>query len=543
MLWDRRQQHGLHVPCLDENFGMQRNLKEAGMRLAPMRVLFAAALILSGAGAAVLSTGFSSPASARVVGGNLPVNVGAGNLADITAHNSPTVVRNPVDEANLAIANRIDLPAFSCALHVSFDGGATWAQTALAVPAGEEPKCFVPDAAFGADGTLYVSFITLQGTGNVPNAVWLSTSRDGGRTLSIPIAIPIGSLAFQVRLIADPASPRRLYLSWLQARGTATLAFPEDGYPIFLMRSLDGGATWDAPVRVSKPSRRRVVAPSVAVGAAGRLYALYLDVGNDSLDYSGGHAGKGGEPYSGRWSLVLARSSDSGVSWTESVVSKVFPTERFIVFLPPYPSLAVDARRDLVYVGFNDRRLGDADVLVWASSDRGATWAPPVRVNDTVRGDRTSQYRPHLAVAPDGRLDVIYYDRRNDRDDVMNEVSFQSSYDAGASFGPSLRVSDKPFDSRIGFGASRGLPDLGSRLGLVSTTKLALAVWTDTRVGTEASNKQDLVRAVVQLSPPQELAGRLRAALRSGGLLLALAGLILLAQGVKSARHIQDIQY
>ena len=50
-------------------------------------------------------------------------------------------------------------------------------------PKGEGGKCFNPDVAFGADGTLTLSFVTLKGPGNVPHAVWASTSKDGGRTL------------------------------------------------------------------------------------------------------------------------------------------------------------------------------------------------------------------------------------------------------------------------------------------------------------------------------------------------------------------------
>ena len=52
------------------------------------------------------------------------------------------------------------------------------------------------------------------------------------------------------------------------------------------------------------------------------------------------------------------------------------PTERFIAFTPPFPSLAVD-RDDggRVYASFQDGRLGDADVWLWASEDEGAASA------------------------------------------------------------------------------------------------------------------------------------------------------------------------
>ncbi len=72
----------------------------------------------------VLSDGFQDPPKLERVGRDGPVNVGATSRRDIDANNSPTLVRNPVRKANLAVANRVDTPFFSCALHVSLDGGA-----------------------------------------------------------------------------------------------------------------------------------------------------------------------------------------------------------------------------------------------------------------------------------------------------------------------------------------------------------------------------------------------------------------------------------
>ena len=143
--------------------------------------------------------------------------------------------------------------------------------------------------------------------------------------------------------------------------------------------------------------------------------------------------------------------------------------------------------------------------------DAGAgsgSWRGPVRVNDTRRRDGTAQYLPKLAVAPDGRLDVMYYDRRADPQNLFNHVSLQSSFDHGKTFTKTVRLSSKPFDSRIGFGAKEGLPDLGSRLGLVSTNRAALGLWTDTRAGVPATQKQDLAEAAVAVKAPEDLSAR-----------------------------------
>lgn len=505
-------------------------------RRRPMALVVSIALLAAGTGTLLIADHFDAPLETRVLGGNLPINAGATDLLDISAHNSPTVLRNPVDEANVVVANRIDTPRFSCALHVSFDGGASFSQTPLPVPSGEPAKCYAPDIAFDPDGILYLTFVTLAGRGNVPHAVWLSTSDDGGSSLSLPHKVS-GELAFQVRLVADPSVSGRLYATWLQASETATLGFPGVGYPINLSISDDAGRTWTSPIRVSGEARARVVAGSPAVGSGEDLYVLYLDLGEDALDYNGGHAGAGGPPYRGTFQLVLARSTDGGATWTDHVVEPALvPAERFIVFIPPFPSLAVDRDRGKLYAAFHDMREGDPDVYVWTSSDKGMTWGEAHRVNDTPIEDGTSQYLPKIAAAPGGRLDVIYYDRRMDPEDILNEVSFQSSIEGGETFTPRTRLSDRSFDSRVGFGGERGMPDLGSRLGLLSTSDRVFAVWADTRAGTEISSKQDLVRAVVQVSDPPRLPPQAHAALRYGGAGLGLAGLAFIAAWLAGIR-------
>jgi BNR repeat-like domain len=510
-------------------------------RGSPLWGLLGASLVLVGVGAVILSQSADLAPTTRVLGGDAPVNAGARSPGDISAHNSPTLARNPVSSANLAVSSRIDTPFFSCALHVSSDAGASWSQTPIPAPKDEESKCFGPDVAFSADGTLYLSFVTLRGRGNVPNAVWLATSKDGGRTLSKPTRVRApGKLAFQVRLATDPVEPRRLYLTWLHGSAVARLRFVFPGRnPIEVARSDDGGASWTRPVSVNNRARKRVVAPTPVVGPKGELYVLYLDLGEDSLDYEAGHKGRGGPPFRGAFKLVLARSTDRGSTWEESVVERrLVPIQRFIVFFPAAPSLAVD-RSGRLYAAFHDGRLGDADVRVWSLEPGSSNWEGPKRVNDTRERDGTWQYLPKVAVAPDGRLDVLYYDRRSDRRNVLNQVSMQSSFDEGETFTPALRLSvdilrdgravPRSFSSKIGFGAKEGLPDLGSRLGLVSDDRHAVGLWTDTRAGTPGTQKQDLAQAVAGFEHPTRFSKPVEYGLRFGGLGLGLAGLGLLA--------------
>jgi hypothetical protein len=489
------------------------------------------ALLLLGAGALALSFAYDEPVQTERLGRNAPVNAGAPDPADISANNSPTLARSPTNPRNLVVANRIDSPRYSCGLHTSSDAGATWSQTPVPAPARER-ICYAPDIAFGRDGTLYMSFVTLRGAGNVPNAVWLTRSTDGGKTFSKPEKVH-GKLAFQVRLAADPRERGRLYMTWVQGSDVGVYSFGKTGNPIQTMRSEDGGTSWERPVQTNSPVDQRALAPTSAVGPEGNLYVLYLDLGDDRLDYEGAHEGRGGAPYSGHWKLAMARSRDRGATWTHSNVDeRIVPTERIIPFIPPFPSLSVDGQTGDLYAAYEDARLGDPDVWVWSLPQNAGRWQGPTRVNDTPERDRTAQYRPKVDVAPDGRLDVLYYDRRADRRNVMNEVSLQASFDGGESFTSRLLLSNKPFDSRVGFGFERDLPDIGSRLGLESTGRRALAVWTDTRAGTTETKKQDLAQAVVAFTEPKRLSGPVETALRFGGAALALLGILVLAFGL-----------
>ncbi len=503
------------------------------LSFGPLLWALGGAFLLIGLGAVIVSTAFDAPPTASAVGANAPINAGATQADDIRSNNSPTVVRNPTSAGNLVVANRIDTPEYECALHVSVDGGAEWAGTPLPLPEGDEPKCYGPDAVFASDGTLYVSFVTLEGRGNTPNAGWLVRSTDGGRTFSEPVRALGRDLVFQLRLAVDPEDPRRVHLIWLQGEDVGFLKFAQPGNPVLTTRSEDGGSTWSSTARVSSPERGRAIAPAPAVGPDGELYVLYLDLQEDQLDYEGAHRGEGGPSYPGPISLVLARSEDDGRTWGESLVADdIVPIDRFVVFFPPTPSIAV-APDGRVYAAFHDARLGDADVRLWSLAQGSDAWEE-TRVNDTPERDGSAQYLPKVSVAPDGRLDVLYYDRRADPDNVMNHVSLQSSFDDGDSFTAAERLTSQPFSSEVGFGSKVDLPTLGSRLALASTDDRALAVWTDTRAGTVASNKQDLARAVVAFSEPERLSPGAQDGLRYGGIALAVLGLLMLLVGLLS---------
>ncbi len=475
--------------------------------------------------AALMVTTDSDPS----VGPNVLVSRPPGNAGlSIDVNNSPTVARNPRDAANLVATYRIDRPGYSAALVWSGDEGRTWNRTVLPVPA-DASRCaasirgeqcpFAPDVAFAPDGTLHAVYVNLSGQGNRPDNLWVARSTDGGRSFEAPVRLG-GPLTFQPRLAVDPKGP--VYVTWLQGQETVLNGFAAPFPYVVAVRSDDGGRSFSPPVRVSDPARERLGAPSGVVDSEGRLVVLYEDFKDNRRDFSYLE----GPPAERPFALVITSSEDGGKSFLQGteIESGVVATRRFLIFLPEAPTLA-RGPGDELYVAWADGRHGDEDVFVRRSEDAGRSWSEPVRVNDNRRGDGTDQLLPKVAVAPDGRVDVLFLDRRNDPQDVQTDAYLASSDDGGRTF-DNLRVSTQSFDSRVGpsFGPDYGT-DFGTKLGLDSTTGTAWAAWTDTRLGNEASGSQDVAFARIALpdDPPALVSWPVVVGLLAVGV-IALAG-------------------
>jgi hypothetical protein len=205
-----------------------------------------------------------------------------------------------------------------------------------------------------------------------------------------------------------------------------------------------------------------------------------------------------------------------------------------LIFTMPAPALVATATR--LCAAWADARLGDADVMARCSADHGRRWGRPVRVNDDRRGNGARQYLPRLAAAPGGRIDALFYDRRDDPNGIRNHAFFASSTDGGRHFGPNRRLSEEPSDARIGQRyvgpAAQGLVEIGSRLGLASRPDGAVAAWTDTRNSAPGTTAQDVFATTVELSHT----GRRRWPALAGWA-LAGTGAVLLLGAAASARR------
>jgi hypothetical protein len=94
------------------------------------------------------------------------------------------------------------------------------------------------------------------------------------------------------------------------------------------------------------------------------------------------------------------------------------------------------------------------------SLDSGATWSEPRFVNDEVEVPNIQHYDPGIAIAPNGRVDVAWYDFRNSpvpeasaeggNDGGSQDVHYGFSTDEGSSWSQNVRVSDRIIDRTIG---------------------------------------------------------------------------------------------
>ncbi|MGH9178469.1 MAG: hypothetical protein ACRD0N_07940 [Acidimicrobiales bacterium] len=408
----------------------------------------------------------------------------------ITAHNSPAVAADPSRPQSMAMADKIDTPNIDCTVSTSSNGGSTWTEVDLPLP-DPATQCFWPDVAFDDGGDLLVLYTDLRERFNQSKGVWLQRF-SGGSPAGEPTKVA-GDHSFHARLAVDA---NRVFVAWVQA-GSDTpfqpLGIAPGASPLMLAASADGGRTFAAPVTVSAPGQL-VLQPTVLVTNDDVVVGA-LDLGDDLLDYESRHEGQAGEPYEGAWHVVAWTSSDRGRTFDRAAtVADVEPPQRIYVDITaPTPGFGLDRASGRIYATW-DSGIGDArDVYLSHSDDGGRTWAAASRLPR-----ESSQTLPTVAVAPGGRVDLLFYDRSRDPTDVMTVPMMASSWDRGRSF-TARAISDRPFDSRIGFGSLQGLPSLGQQLGLISEADRALAFWSDTRKGSVDTNAQELALALVDV--------------------------------------------
>jgi len=172
--------------------------------------------------------------------------------------------------------------------------------------------------------------------------------------------------------------------------------------------------------------------------------------------------------------LFYRKSTDYGETWTdEEHLSSTFYIEDYG---DRAPINSITARGDVVFVTWVDNSFnGSWDIKAVRSTDGGTSWGTPFVVNDSTDGGQCKGWA-HFDVY--GGLHVIYYhtpDWPVDSATSLFSLRYQYSADSGATFYPSIRISDTASISHDRF--------LGEYHVIQSDSQYLYAIWTDGRNG------------------------------------------------------------
>lgn len=279
-------------------------------------------------------------------------------------------------------------------LWYSADAGAAW--ESLRTPAPRDPdgafcSCDA-DIDLGPDGQLYLTdFWVSPGL----NGFVVEASTDGGRTWGpgnfMTVTNPVAN---DRQYITAGDEPGEVYLSY--ARGTAVPA-PPTGTPLglftgglHLLRSTDGGTTFGELAKPYEPDPGTFAfIGKMRQAPNGDLLFPWAEITGDAWNASA--------------SMVVARSSDDGVTW-EEVVAGTAPNG--VGGLWP---LAADVGPDgMVHVAWMEQgpdNNGSAILYTW-SQDGGESYATPRVVSWTSGG---TAFLPWIAHAGDARAILTWY--------------------------------------------------------------------------------------------------------------------------------------
>ena len=442
-----------------------------GWRPAAGKTVFGAAALLAGLAAPGSLLGQTPSQSVNMVSGTtLP-----GGDPFLQRQNEPSLAvstRNP--QHLLAGANdyrTVDLPGLPAdeetgdswaGLFASLDGGETWRSTlvpgypqdtspeGLASPLKGLTAAADPVVRAGSHGLFYYGLIAFDrermlGRLAVARFVDLNDREDGdiasgtspiryagtsivdsgnsGQFIDKPwLAVDVPRPGARTCLI--PTSPGQsipggiVYVAWARFTGRRSTK-------VMLSRSLDCGATWSRPTKLSESDSINQGLTMAIDPASGGLYVAWRRLAAPNQPDA----------------IVFTRSNDFGQHFTRARVLVPAGGREFVPFdqsgdpaqvpyrtvfrTTAYPTLAVSvdgSGRSRVHVAWAQRMAprGDARIVLSTSGNGGATWSDPSPVDasplqDGFGGsfDRGHQFMPQMTSSA-GRLMVLYYDTRLD---------------------------------------------------------------------------------------------------------------------------------
>ena len=351
------------------------------------------------------------------------------------AANEPAIAVDPTDSNKMMIAWR----QFDTILSdhresgwgYTTDGGVHWT-----FPGVLQPGVFRSDPVTKSDDTGNFFYLSLRGD-DFCDDVWRST--DGGQTfieLSPDGAGHGGDKQWFTIDTTGGTGHGFLYQFWTEFFACDFGAFN---------RSLDSGVTWQSPI--SPPN--------------------FTDTGTLEVDINGNlFVGGGGSPFrclrsSNAQNPQVTPSFDQNV--TVDLGGDLIQGGINGIGLCGQTFVAVDrtGTNNNVYMLASVIPFGagnGTDVMFARSTDGGQTFSPPHRINDDPINHNKWHFFGTLSVAPNGRIDVVWYDTRNAADNIQSQLFYSWSSDGGATWAPNVQVSNT-FNPQAGFPQNQKIGD------------------------------------------------------------------------------------
>jgi hypothetical protein len=379
--------------------------------------------------------------------------------------NEVDIAINPRNPSNLISAWNDYGPGGSCGIGSSFNGGRTWTTTWLrgVTPAGGNPTYDYgagdPSVGFLADGTAVLACNAWSV--KKPTALFISRSGDGGRTWSPAQAIASeGTLGHNIdhpMLTIDRYHDRVLVAYSLWAGKSANS---------YALVSSDDGVSWAGPYRIAADYHQNstdVFDASLAGGPDGTIYAT-TGIWHQVQEWS-------------EQAVVVSQLRPGETEFTRSVKVRdlvpapmALPGESWRTSMQG--SIGVEANGTVDELT-GDFVTGNLDMYLARSTDGGLTFPASAQVNLT--HDLNDQVMPWLSVAPNGRLDTVFYDY-NRSSGLMDAVYGQVA-PGGTTMTRTVLQSGIDGDAQPPRGPG-GTPFMGDYLGIDSLNGVVATAWT-----------------------------------------------------------------